>query len=264
MPDGLRMSLTTLTALPFRGPSQVTRREAGRAMEVAPLVGVGLGLAAGLVLFVFRGLQPSEGLLAPVLAIATLALLTRGLHLDGLADLADGLGSRRDPAGARVVMKAPDIGPFGVVSLVLVLLVQVTALHASVLDSRGTAHLVLSVAVGRLAMTAACHRSPAATTDGLGALVAGTVRRGWTTLWAVLLTSAAAGYAFVDPHAKGEPGEAAIRAVVAVSLAMLVARALRRHAERRVGGVTGDVLGAICEVATAISLVALSCSPSWT
>jgi adenosylcobinamide-GDP ribazoletransferase len=260
--DGLRMSVTTLTVLPVPGPDQVNRRVAGRAMSWAPLVGLGLGLAAALVMYAARVVQEPEELLPSVLAIGALALLTRGLHLDGLADLADGLGSGRDPEGARAVMKAPDIGPFGVVTLVLVLLVQITALHGSVLESRGTAALVLSVAVGRLAITAACRRAPAAANDGLGAAVAQTVSRGMTTCWTVLLMAGAAGYAYVDPHAKGEPQEEALMSVVAVALALLAAWALRRHAERRVGGITGDVLGAICEVATAVCLVVLACSPS--
>ena len=61
------------------------------------------------------------------LVVVALALLSRGLHLDGLADLADGLGSRRPAAGAHEVMARSDIGPFGVAAVVLALLLQVAA-----------------------------------------------------------------------------------------------------------------------------------------
>ena len=111
--------------------------------------------------------------------MAALALLTRGLHLDGLADLADGLGSGQPAPTALDIMRRSDIGPFGTVTLVLVLLAQVAALaHAEAEgDGRGPAALIVAVVTGRLALTWACRRGVAAARqEGLGALVAGTVR----------------------------------------------------------------------------------------
>src|SRR5699024_6859724 len=89
--DGLRMSAGTLTAVPVPG-AQVDRAVGGGAMAGASLVGAVLGLAAAAVV-VAASLLGLPGLLAGLLAVGSLALLTRGLHLDGLADLADGLGS---------------------------------------------------------------------------------------------------------------------------------------------------------------------------
>ena len=260
MPDGLRLALTTLTVARLRGPVAPDRRTAGRAMELAPLVGLLLGLAAATVLYGARVLLDLRAttLLPCVLAVGTLAVLTRGLHLDGLADLTDGLASYRDPEGARAVMKAPDVGPLGVAALVLVLLVQVSALLACVREGRGTVSLLLSVVAGRLAMTAACHRTPAATSEGMGARVARTVRRGVTSGWFVVLVAGSTAYALVDRDATGTAAKQAVRTLLALSLALLVARLLRAHAVRRLGGLTGDVLGALCEVATAVSLVVLS------
>ncbi len=257
MPDGLRLALTTLTVARLRRPVPPDRRTAGRAMELAPFVGLLLGLAAAAVLYGTRLLHDAGGtaLLPCVLAVGTLAVLTRGLHLDGLADLTDGLASYQDPEGARAVMKAPDVGPLGVVSLVLVLLVQASALLACVQEGRGVTSLLLSVATGRLAMTAACRGTPAATAVGMGALVAGTVRRGVTAAWFVVL---AAAFALVGPDATGATAEQVARVLLALSLALLMARLLRAHAVRRLGGLTGDVLGALCEGATAVSLVVLS------
>ncbi|MFH0176897.1 adenosylcobinamide-GDP ribazoletransferase [Streptomyces cacaoi] len=124
--DGLRFAFGTLTVLPVR----VTRwdREAARGgMLNAPVVGLVVGgCAAGLgLLLLYLGTSP---LLAAVASAAVPAVLTRGLHLDGLADTADGLGSGKPAEDALRIMKQSDIGPFGVLTLLLVLLAQVAAL----------------------------------------------------------------------------------------------------------------------------------------
>jgi adenosylcobinamide-GDP ribazoletransferase len=259
VPDGLRLALTTLTVGPLRGPRTLDRRTAGQAMELAPFVGLLLGMIAAALVYGGRRAGMTS-LLSATLGIAALALLTRGLHLDGLADTTDGLGSYRDPAGALAVMKAPDIGPLGVAAVVLTLLVQVTALQACVLQGRGTASLVLAVVTGRIAVTAACHGTPAATGQGLGALVAGTVRRGVTSIWAVGAGIAAAAYATLDGDTPGSDVHQALRAAAALAVGLALARVLRVHAVRRLGGMTGDVLGAVTEVATAACLVVLATS----
>lgn len=260
MLEGLRLALTTLTVAPVRGPETIDRRVAGHAMELAPLVGLGIGLVAAGVLSASRLLTDRHGsaLLACVLAVATLTLISRGLHLDGLADLTDGLASYRDPAGARAVMKAPDIGPLGVAAVVLVLLVQVAALLAVVTEGRGTASLVLSVAAGRLAITAACRSTSSAVSTGLGAMVAKTVRPWITTSWALLLAVGFTADALIDSGPTGRHLEPIIRTVLALGLALLVTRLLRDHATRRTGGLTGDLLGGLSEIGTAVCLVVLS------
>ena len=260
MPDGLRLALTLLTVARLRGPERLDRRTARTAMELAPLVGLLLGLGGAGVLFAFRvlGDERVAPLLPAVLAIGSLALLTRGLHLDGLADLVDGLGSYRDPSGTRAVMKAPDLGPLGLVAVVITLLVQVSALLSCVVHGRGTASLVAAVVTGRLAVTWACSGPPAATAEGLGALVAGTARRGVAAAWTALVVVAFGAYATVDGDQVGSDVEQAVRTVLGVLVGLGLAWLLGRHALRRVGGVTGDVLGALCEVATTGCLVVLA------
>ena len=255
---GLRLALTTLTVLPVRGPSRLDRATAGRAMLLAPLVGLLLGLPLAGVLAAVEALTAGPPLLACALVVALHALLTRGLHLDGLADLADGLGSYGDPERARAVMKAPDVGALGAAALVLVPAVQVAALLACTAAGRGPLAVVLALVTARTAVTAACTAGvPAATTTGLGALVAGTVPRG--AALAVGAATAAAGTAAavaLDASATDR-----VLPAVAVATGLLAARALRRHAVRRVGGITGDVLGALVEVTTAVVLVVLALAP---
>ena len=254
MPDGLRLALTTLTIAPLRPPERIDRHTAGAAMALAPLVGLGLGWVAAAVLLAAR--LADAPLLGSALAVATLAALTRGLHLDGLADTADGLGSYLPAEQARAVMKQPDVGALGLATVVLVLLVQVTALLACVEHGRGTASLVLAVVTGRLGVTFACTRgTPAAAPEGLGALVAGTVATRIPLLSGAATLLVGAGWQAADDHA-GWTGSA--RAVLAVVAGLLAARLLRRHAVRRLGGITGDVLGAGVELATCVVLIVMA------
>ncbi|WP_239319300.1 adenosylcobinamide-GDP ribazoletransferase [Planomonospora parontospora] len=314
--DGLRLAVGTLSVFPVR-PGTVDRRAGGRAMALAPLVGALLGGVAAVVLSaaLWLGVSP---LLASVLAVGTLALLTRALHLDGLADLADGLGSGRPAEQALDIMKRSDIGPFGVVTLVLVLGVQVAALAEASAAGYGPVALVAACVTGRLAITWACREGvPAARPGGLGATVAGTVRRGPALAATALslaglavLTSAyclgalrllppddAFGRRYeeytsvegtgIGSYAQLEGTEAdPVRSdVVGVSLApaadlpaswsplvlflglpavaagLLAASVLRRRAVRRLGGITGDVLGALAETAAAAAL--LACVALW-
>jgi adenosylcobinamide-GDP ribazoletransferase len=251
VPDGLRLALTTLTVLPVRGPAEVGRRTAGAAMALAPVVGLLLGAVASVVLLGTEALTDAP-LLASALAVTTLAAATRGLHLDGLADTVDGLASYLPPERARAVMKQPDLGPLGMAAVVLALLVQVAALSAVVTAGHGALSLVLAVVTARVAVVAACtSATPAATATGLGAMVAGTVPRGVPGALALLCAAGGA----VAAALTGPP---VLQPVLAVAAGLLAATGLRRHAVRRFGGLTGDVLGALVEVTTAVVLVAMA------
>lgn len=249
---GLRLALTTLTVAPVRGPDRLDRPTAGWAMRLAPLVGLGLAAVLAAVVAGIDALTTGPPLLACALGLALHALLTRGLHLDGLADLADGLGSYGTPERAREVMKQPDVGALGLAAVVLVLGVQVAALQACVLAGRGTTALVVAVVTARVAVTAACRTGvPAAAPGGLGALVAGTVPRGWPSALALVAAAAGTALAALQDAPLWLPA-------LAVAAGLGTARVLRDHAVRRVGGVTGDVLGALVETTTAVVLVVLA------
>ncbi|MEV4010045.1 adenosylcobinamide-GDP ribazoletransferase [Nonomuraea angiospora] len=243
LPHGLSFAIGTLSVFPVR-VERVDREVAGQAMTLAPMIGLALGLVAGLPLFL-----PGPPLLGAALAVGLLAVLSRGLHLDGLADLADGLGSGKPAAQALDIMKKSDIGPFGVMTLVLTLLVQVVAAAGA-----GYAALVTACVAGRLALTWACRAGvPAARPDGLGAMVAGTVRRPAPALvtLAALLGAAAIGLTPASERL-GLPRELVLPLGLLAGLA--AALLLLGHARRRLGGITGDVLGALVEAATATTL----------
>jgi len=230
----VRLALSWLTVLPVSS-GEVDARSGRRAITLAPLVGLLLGVAATAVLsgLSWLGAPP---LLAGLLVVGLLALATRGMHLDGLADTADGLGCYGPPERALAVMKDGGAGPFAVVTLIIVLGGQAAALGAVPWGA-----VVLALVAGRAAFTLCCRRGvPAARPDGLGALVAGSQPLWVPVVWWLVLAAAAV---FVVP---GKPWLAPI----AVVLAACVVLVLVRHTTRRFGGITGDVLGAACEAAT--------------
>ncbi|MGY3201214.1 adenosylcobinamide-GDP ribazoletransferase [Streptomyces sp. TE5632] len=249
--DGLRFAFGTLTVFPV----EVTRwdRPAARGgMLCAPLAGLAVGAVAaacGLLLL-------SLGAGAPLAAVATVAApaaLTRGLHLDGLADVADGLGSGKPAEDALRIMKQSDIGPFGVLTLVLVLLAQVAALAQAYGDSwaRGALAAVVAAVTARLALTLAARAGvPPARPEGLGAAVAGVVPPAGAVAVALAVAgaAAAAGGALLGV-------DGAVRAVLAVLLSVAAAEPLLRHCVRRFGGITGDVFGSLAETAATTALV---------
>ncbi|MGH3327462.1 MAG: adenosylcobinamide-GDP ribazoletransferase [Streptomycetales bacterium] len=272
MIDGLRLAFGTLSVLPVRR-GRVGRKALGRAMTLAPLVGLTLGALAGGLAWLVDWLG-GGALLAAAIGVTTMAVLTRGLHLDGLADTADGLGSNQPPVETLTVMRSSDIGPFGVLTLMLVLLLQVAALTATWEAGLGVPALIVAVTTGRLAVTWGCRRGiPAARPDGLGAVFAGSVAPavvGTVTILVLALAVALAllgetpGVTLGAMPSGGTTGGATGGAidlvavtvpVVAVLAGLAASLTVLRHVQRRVGGVTGDVLGALVETATTVVLL---------
>jgi cobalamin 5'-phosphate synthase/cobalamin synthase len=234
-------SAALLTVLPV--PRKATESARG-VLPWAPLVGLALGgIATGVAVLGERWIAPLAG---AVLGIAVLALLTRGLHLDGLADTADGLGPLRGRERALQVMHQSDVGPFGVVTLVLTLLLQTACLAALLETPGGWPAFWFAVAVARLAMArTGLPGVPMADGSSLGALVQGTVSARWFAgWWFVLGLLIAIG-----------TGELALRIAGSALVGLLAAELLYRRARARLGGVTGDVMGAMGETATAVTLL---------
>lgn len=250
----LRLAVGLLTVIPVGDVGDVDRRIAGRAMLWAPAVGLMLGGIGAVIVWAVRALVPTTlgTFLASVLAIGALAYLTRALHLDGLADTADALGSGQRGSAALEIARRGDVGPFGVVALVLVLLVQVAALAVASDAGWGALTLVVAVVTGRLAAVVACTRGiPAARPEGLGALVAGTVPRAVALAWVVIaLGVAAAAGAWLTGVAWAPV--LAVVAGLALGLSIVV------RSVGRLGGINGDVLGAVIEVSATTALVILA------
>jgi adenosylcobinamide-GDP ribazoletransferase len=243
------------TVLPVRNATPLTRGDAVSAVRWLPVVGAAVGATAGLPMTaVLHGARHAT-VLGAVLAVLVLVLVTRALHLDGLADTVDALGSHAPAERALEIMRRSDIGPFGVIAIVLVLLVDVTALTS--LDGgmwRPVAALAVAAATGRAAvLLAALARVPAARPDGFGNYVAGSQS---TPILAsevcAVLGFGVASAASVHGSLLGWP--------LAQLGALTVTTAVCWHATRRFGGVTGDVFGALIEIGTAATLAGLTLS----
>jgi adenosylcobinamide-GDP ribazoletransferase len=223
-----RLALGFLTRLPA-GHGGLAPGRLGRAARAFSAVGVIVGGLGGLAFWAASGLGLPP-LPAALLTVAVVAWLTRGLHEDGLADFADGLAGA-SAARRLEIMRDSRSGAFGVIALVLALGLKAAAL-AELSEPVVVAHaLIAAAAASRAGMVFLMYRLPAARTDGLGRH-AGRPEQG------DLVTAAAVGLAAIFLLLPWQAGLAAvIVAAIAVAAVGTIARA-------RLGGTTGDVLGA--------------------
>lgn len=231
-------ALVWLTRLPLRGIQTVPLAQAVWAF---PLVGAVVGLWGGmaLALAAWLGLSPFASALV---ALAAMTLVTGALHEDGLADYADGCGGA-PPARALEIMRDSRIGSYGVLALILVIALKAAAL-ADLAPGTAMAALIGTAALSRAGMAVALWRMPAARPDGLGRLAGRPSGTG--SALAVGL-----GCACLLPLGLG----ATLAAAGVCAIAQVL---LARHARRRLGGQTGDVLGALQQVGEVTALLALS------
>ena len=267
MPDFLRLAIGTLTRLPVPAPSRVDRNTARWAMIFAPVIGLLLGGIAVVALDGVRVLAKNDhspsvvDLLAATVAIAVLAFMSRGLHLDGLADAADAMGVKGPPSGAirlkRLdVMRSPEIGAFGVITVVLCVLIQIAALASCIATGLGSFGLLTGVMASRLSLTLSCRPSvPSARPDGLGKTVAGTVPTAICITVAAITIVVAAAFGRLDDDASLRTVTALVGGVIG---AILVGQVSLRMFAREFGGITGDVLGAVTELSLAGALLAIA------
>ncbi|ARE40490.1 Cobalamin synthase [Rhodovulum sp. P5] len=243
----IRLAALFMTRLPVRVEAEYSPERMRLASAWFPLVGLGIGavlaLAYGLAALVF------PPLVAALLAVALGVRLTGALHEDGLADIADGLGGAADRARAMEIMRDSRIGSYGAVALGLVLAVKVAAL--SHLGSAAMAGLIAAHGLSRLSPVLMMARLPYARSDGKAAF-AGT-GPGPRGLRIALATS---GVTLLGLGLTVGP-VAALVTLIALAAVLIRMEAMFRW---RLGGYTGDGLGAVQQLSeTAVLLAILAC-----
>ena len=235
-------ALQFMTILPVR--ASFDKRCLERAPVWFPPVGLMLGLAVALAdgCGARIGLPPN---ILNVFSVALLAALSGGLHLDGLADTADGFLSARPRERALEIMRDSRIGVMGVLALIFVLTLKYVALTGLAGALRWRA-LVSAPLAGRAMLLIAPTLLPYARKDGGLANVFFRRRRPFLAVWALAwLAGAAVGFLGV---AEG------LGLVAVCTFGTLL---LGAWSKRRIGGFTGDTLGATSEVVEALALVSV-------
>jgi adenosylcobinamide-GDP ribazoletransferase len=228
-----------LTILPAPGPE--TPGGLGAVAGWFPVVGLVLGALLALAAVGLDHVTPPT--LGSALVVAWWVGLTGGLHLDGLGDALDGLGGGVDRARALALMREGGLGAFGVTGIVLVLALKLAALGGLSVETTWRA-LVVTPVVGRVSPVLLGWWCPPARASGAGqAFVAGLNR--------VSLAGAVAVGAAVTLGLFGLPGTAVLSVL---GLSAPAAWYLRR----RLGGLTGDCLGALVEITEAAALVTIA------
>ena len=230
-----------LTAVPLPFAPNTFTRPAGKAVAYYPLVGFGMGLLLVGTGWIFYTLLPAR--VASALVLVVWVALTGMLHLDGFMDACDGLLPPRDPTRRLEIMKDSRVGAFGVVGGVLLLLVKFSGL-ASLPDGHRWVVLICVPVLGRWGVTWAMAHYPLARKEGLGVFFKEGL--GWTQ---IVIASIIAGVIVVG--LLGLPG------VLLIGVAWVTTLLVARLAIVRVGGLTGDIYGTICESVEAVMLITI-------
>ena len=239
----LTIATIFLTRLPIRSSSPWKEDDLAGSVIMFPLVGVlvgGLG-ASAYAASITLGLPP---FLAASIAIATLIITTGALHEDGLADIADGFGGGRTKETKLRIMHDSRLGSYGTLALVLGLTFRIGALSALADPWIVGMALITTGALSRSAMPAAMSLMKQARSDGLSASV-GRPHPG-RSIGALIIALAVACLCLPWPQALG----------IGIAIG-LVSGALLLLAQKQIGGITGDVLGALQQSTEIVGLLAL-------
>jgi adenosylcobinamide-GDP ribazoletransferase len=242
----LLAALRFLTILPIPGTWGTDEGDLARSVPYFPVVGLLLGgIAAAASWAIGRTTTPP--LLASLALVVLLATFSGCLHLDGLSDSADGMLSSRPRERMLEIMRDSHMGPMGMIAVLVVVLAKFSALASLEPDARWPAALLMPLA-GRCALVAHMAWLPYARSTGLATIFYQRSHR-LTAAWSLTLLAAVSAGLF---GARG-------LIVWAVCLAVMLVAA--RYVDRKLGGATGDTLGAVCELVETIPAVILAICP---
>lgn len=237
---GLRGAIQFLTRIPVRTTHAVDHH---RVLPWFPVVGASLGLVIGLV--AAAAAEVTSPLVAAALAVAVGLLLTGAFHEDGLADIADAFGGGWTVERRLEILKDSRHGTYGVAALCTSIVVRVAAAASITSAPALVASFVAAHTLGRSAAVVAMRTAPPATESGLGVSAATAMRPAPTALGLV------AGVAVVAALAGWWVGPFLVATAVGITATVVLA-------VRKIGGLAGDVLGAVEQVVECLVLVVAS------
>lgn len=227
-----------LTIFPVPGKVGIGENGLLKAVPYFPLVGVFLGLlafAAGLLVWPFF-----DHLLASVVLVLTLVIFSGGLHLDGLADTADGFFSARPKEQMLAIMRDSRIGVMGVFWVVAVLLLKIAAFSGMTGKEEAVLALFLMPVAGRSLMVVMMAIIPYAREEGGLATLFYKRATGWKAFWAVSVLFLAGWFS------------AGFMGIAAAVSSLVFVLLFSCYCVNKIGGATGDTLGASCELAETV------------
>ena len=234
-----------LTIIPLPVTLCCDKDDLGRSTAFFPLVGAAIGALLVCANWLISPLIARP--LSDALLITLMTLVTGALHLDGLADVCDGLAARGGRERFLAVMKDSQVGAVGAVGLVLGLLLKWQALVAIPVEFKWQALLVFP-ALARFGQVLTMTGARQARQDGLGAIfVQGS--GAWALFWAFAMVAAAGFYLL---------GYTGIIALAAVCMLTVAGRTFFLH---KLGGLTGDTIGCLSELNEILALIVISAVP---
>lgn len=231
----LQVALMLLTRLPA-GRIEGAVPDLAAARWAFPIVGGLIGLLTWSAYASASALSAPPAI-ASLLALAVLALLTGALHFDGLADYADGIGGGRDKAHALEIMRDSRVGSYGMLAMIIV--VGLWALSVTIVDP-GLLAFVGAAVLSRAGMVALQGLLPLARSDGMARTAAGRNRVAQVVVAAVAVV-------------------ALLFWPVPLGVCIVLVAVTGWLAKRKIGGQTGDVLGAAQLLSETAIWVALAC-----
>ncbi len=240
---GILLLFQFMTRLPIPGKPVYDSKELGKNFKLFPIV----GMLIGIILFVtyqVLGLFIDSKLAIAILVVLMEVVVTGGLHLDGLADTFDGIFSYRSKQRMLEIMKDSRLGTNGAIALILSFMIK-----TFLIAEAGPGALLIMPVLGRLAPVVNAAFSPYARGTGMAKEFVGNTNSGGVIIAALL----SAGYIF---GAKADIGGSLTAWFILIPVVIVLAWIFGKVMERKIGGVTGDTLGAVLELTEAIVLLA--------
>jgi len=235
----LLLAFSFLTRFPVGGRKEYGENDYGNSYIFFPVVGLAVGALLALAAAGIAYIGTREGTTAFVLLVILVAA-TGGLHLDGVADTADGFFGGHNRDDALRIMKDSSTGTFGAAAVILILIGKFAALW-SILSIGTISSIIPALVLSRWAMSVASYNSIYPRESGTGKSFIGRL-----TLQSYLLSTAIAAVTAFLFLGKG--------ALIPIAIAALIALVIKTISYRKIGGVTGDVLGTVNEITELVLL----------